>query len=95
MIVLGIHDGHNSGCSIFKNGTLLCSLSEERITRKKNEYGFPINAIQYCLNYTKIKINDISEIAVSTKRLPPKYFKVKRNTNFTIDDYFKVLSQSL
>ena len=89
MIVLGIHDGHNSGCSIFKNGTLLCSLSEERITRKKNEYGFLINAIQYCLNYTKIKINDISEIAVSTKRLPPKYFKVKRNTNFTIDDYFK------
>ena len=89
MIVLGIHDGHNSGCAFFKNGVLLCALSEERITRRKNEYGFPINAIKTCLKYTKIKKSEIDRIAVSTKNLPPKYFKVKRNTTFKIEDYYK------
>ena len=41
MIILGIHDGHNCGASLFKNGTLLIAISEERITRNKNEYGYP------------------------------------------------------
>ena len=53
MIVLGIHDGHNSGCAIFKNGKLICALSEERVTRKKNEYGFPFNSINFCLKFSK------------------------------------------
>ena len=89
MIVLGIHDGHNSGCSIFKNGKLICALSEERVTRKKNEYGFPFNAINFCLKFSKVKKNQIDQIAVSTKKLPPKYFLVKRNTTFKLEDYFK------
>ena len=41
MVILGINDGHNSGCTIFVNGKNKCTLSEEKITRKKNEYGFP------------------------------------------------------
>ena len=35
MVVLGIHDGHNSGCSLFLDGKNICTLSEEKITRKK------------------------------------------------------------
>ena len=89
MIVLGIHDGHNCGAAIFKNGKLLYALSEERVTRKKNEYGFPIESIKIILKKSKIKKNQISKIAVSTKYLPPKYFLVKRNTTFKIHDYIK------
>lgn len=89
MIVLGINDGHNCGCAIFKDGILICALSEERITRKKNEYGFPFHSINTCLKFAKIKKNQIDKVAVSTKYLPPKYFQVKRNTNFKIEDYLK------
>ena len=89
MNLLSIHDGHNCGAAIFKNGQLLCALSEERITRNKNEYGFPINAIKKILQYSKLTKNSIDEISVSTKKLPPKYFLVKRNTTFKIDDYYK------
>jgi len=89
MIILGIHDGHNCGASIFRNGKLLIAVSEERITRKKNEYGFPNKSIDLCLKRSNIKKKEISYVAVSTKNLPPKYFQVKRNTTFSIDDYFK------
>ena len=55
MIILGIHDGHNCGASIFRNGKLLIAVSEERITRKKNEYGFPNKSIDLCLKRSNIK----------------------------------------
>lgn len=89
MVVLGIHDGHNSGCSLFLDGKNICTLSEEKITRKKNEYGLPVNSIKEILNFCKINKNQINYVAVSTKFLPPKYFFVKRNTTFSISDYFK------
>lgn len=55
MIILGIHDGHNCGVSIFEDGKLLLALNEERITRNKNEYGFPLQSINYCLKYLNLK----------------------------------------
>ena len=35
MLILGIHDGHNSSACLVKDGVLLASVQEERITRKK------------------------------------------------------------
>ena len=52
MIILGIHDGHNCGASLFKNGALLIAISEEKITRNKNEYGYPEKSINKCLEFT-------------------------------------------
>jgi carbamoyltransferase len=89
MNLLSIHDGHNCGVAIFIKGKLVCALSEERVTRNKNEYGFPMHAINYCLSYANLKKHQIDQISVSTKKLPPKYFLVKRNTNFKIEDYYK------
>ena len=89
MIILGIHDGHNSGASIFKNGKMLVAISEEKITRNKNEYGYPEHSVKKCLESTNIRNDQIDFVAVSTKYLPPKYFLVKRNTTFKIEDYLK------
>ena len=89
MYILGINDGHNSGASIFLNGKLICAISEERLSRKKNEYGFPRKSIDYCISSANIKKNQIDYVAVATLNLPPKYFTVKRNTTFNIDDYLK------
>ena len=55
MYILGINDGHNSGASIFLNGKLICAISEERLSRKKNEYGFPRKSIDYCISSANIK----------------------------------------
>ena len=78
MIVLGIHDGHNCGVSLFIENKLKFAISEERISRKKNEYGFPFKSISYCLKKHNLKKSEIDYIAVSTNHLPPRYFAVKR-----------------
>mgnify|MGYP001298148411 FL=1 len=93
MIILGIHDGHNCGASIFKNGKMLIAISEEKLTRNKNEYGYPEQSVNKCLEFCNIKQNQIDFVAVSTKYLPPKYFLVKRNTTFKIEDYLKEQNQ--
>ena len=89
MIILGIHDGHNCGASLFRDGKMLIAISEEKISRKKNEYGYPEKSINKCLKSLNIKTSQIDSVAVSTKFLPPKYFMVKRNTSFKIKDYLK------
>ena len=55
MYILGIHDGHHSGASLFFKNKIICAISEERLSRKKNEYGFPKKSIEFCLNKARIK----------------------------------------
>ena len=43
--VLGIHDGHNCGATLVSDGKVVASVSEERVTRRKNEVGFPEKSI--------------------------------------------------
>ena len=33
--ILGIHDGHNCGATVTRNGQVLASVSEERLTGRK------------------------------------------------------------
>ena len=43
----------------------------------------------FILKHNNISKNQVDKIAVSTKFLPPKYFLVKRNTTFSLQDYIK------
>ena len=45
--ILGIHDGHNCGAYLIKNGKV-CTVQQERLTRK-NEVGYPTKSIEECL----------------------------------------------
>ena len=51
--ILGIHDGHNSGATILQDGKIKYSISEERLTRKKNEIGYPKLSIEEVLKISK------------------------------------------
>jgi len=76
MIILGIHDGHNSGATIIKDGELLASVLEERLTRKKNESGFPKKSIISCLKISKIKKQNIDKVVYASNFMhDAKYLK--------------------
>lgn len=64
--ILGIHDGHNCGASLLKNGAIVGSLSEERISRVKNEVGYPRRAIDALLRQEKIAASDLSGVALAS-----------------------------
>jgi len=89
MIVVGINEGHNSTACILSDNTILAAVSEERMTRKKVEYGFPQQAIEKCLEITGIDKRDIDRVAIATIQLPPHYMAIKRDTYFSIKDYIR------
>ena len=53
---------HDSSAVILNNSEIIAAIQEERITRKKFDNNFPINAIHECLKIANIDINKINEI---------------------------------
>jgi len=53
---------HDSSAALLKDGVIVAAAQEERFTRKKFENSFPINAIDYCLNFENISISQISAV---------------------------------
>ena len=53
---------HDSAAALIKDGTVLAAAQEERFTRIKHDRGFPINAINYCLEAGKININQLNAV---------------------------------
>ena len=89
MIILGIHDGHNSSAALVIDGKLICSLAEERFSRIKNHFGYPKKAINAVLNYAGIKPKQIDKIALSSKNIKPAYYYVSRNSKLSVKDYLR------
>ncbi|MFH1478518.1 MAG: carbamoyltransferase [Candidatus Omnitrophota bacterium] len=58
---------HDSACALIKDGEIIAAAQEERFTRKKQDFNFPKNAIQYCFKETGIKAKDLSYVAFYDK----------------------------
>ena len=86
-IVLGIHDGFDCSVAIMVDGKIIYASQEERFTGLKTEYGLPINAIKDGLKFTNINTDEISEVSLATNTLSPILTKLKREANFSVDDY--------
>jgi carbamoyltransferase len=68
MYILGISAFyHDSAAALIKDGVIVAAAQEERFTRKKHDYNFPVNAINYCLQSNKITANDLSYVAFYDK----------------------------
>ena len=65
MYVIGIHDGHNASVTLSRDGEIVYVLSEERITRVKNQGGMPVNAIVRMLHDMKLEFKDIESFVIS------------------------------
>ena len=58
---------HDSAATILKNGEIIAAAQEERFTRKKHDYHFPKNSIDYCLREAGVDIKDINYVAFYDK----------------------------
>lgn len=58
---------HDSAASIVKDGEIIAAAQEERFTRKKHDFDFPKEAVNYCLKAANIGIKDISYVAFYDK----------------------------
>ena len=58
---------HDSAAALLKDGIVIAAVEEERFSRKKFDDDFPKNAIQWCLDETKIKPYQIDSVAFYDK----------------------------
>ena len=67
IVTLGIHDGMVAAAAIVVDGELRAACAEERLTRKKNQAGIPLHAVEAVLATEDLTINDVDQIAISTQ----------------------------
>jgi carbamoyltransferase len=54
---------------LLRDGVLVAAAEEERFTRKKHDYGFPAQAIQFCLDAGKLAARDLDWVVFFEKPL--------------------------
>ena len=66
MITLGLNYSqmHDSSACLVRDGELLFAVAEERISRVKHDARFPALAIQACLDFVKIRADQVDEVCV-------------------------------
>jgi len=58
---------HDSAACLVKNGEIIAAAQEERFTRKKHDFNFPVNAIRYCLEEGCISAKGLSFVGFYDK----------------------------
>ncbi|MDP6087236.1 MAG: carbamoyltransferase N-terminal domain-containing protein, partial [Nitrospinota bacterium] len=66
MYILGIHDGHNCGATLTRGAEVIASISEERLTRRKNDVGYPRNAIDEVLRIGGVNPDQLADVIIAS-----------------------------
>jgi len=53
---------HDSAATILVDGKIIAAAQEERFTRKKHDANYPFNAIEFVLNFAKIKLSNVDQV---------------------------------
>lgn len=70
MTILGISAFyHDSAAAVIQDGKIICAAQEERFTRKKHDPNFPVNAVEFCIKYSGVEINNFDAISFYDKPL--------------------------
>ena len=68
MDILGISAFyHDSAACLVRDGGIVAAAQEERLTRKKHDFSFPKNAIDYCLKDGAVQAADLDYVAFYDK----------------------------
>jgi len=60
---------HDSAAALIQDGQIIAAAQEERFTRKKQDEGFPSEAIKYCLKQSGMSLNQLDAIVFYDKPL--------------------------
>ena len=58
---------HDASAALIEDGVLVAAAEEERFTRKKHDFEFPHNAIQFCFEYAGITGKDLDYVVFFEK----------------------------
>ncbi len=58
---------HDSASVLVRDGEIIAAAQEERFTRKKHDFNFPINSINWCLDFSNISVKDLDYVVFYEK----------------------------
>jgi carbamoyltransferase len=75
VITLGINYSqmHDSSACIARDGELLFAVAEERISRAKHDARFPHHAIRACLDFARLRADQLDEVCFGWQTAGPLY----------------------
>ncbi|MFH1371541.1 MAG: carbamoyltransferase N-terminal domain-containing protein [Planctomycetota bacterium] len=95
MYILGVSCYyHDSAVALIKDGILIAAAEEERFSRKKHDYGFPTNAIDFCLAQGGINGKDLDYVVFYEKPLV-KFERILMTTLSLYPRSWKVFRESM
>lgn len=91
VIILGIHDGHNAGAALIRDGEVLAAINEERLNNIKNFSGVPALAIKKIFEIAKINPGDVNLITIASLMRLDDPVKVEGNKLHFLAEYIAPL----
>ncbi|MCX6356108.1 MAG: carbamoyltransferase [Candidatus Aureabacteria bacterium] len=58
---------HDAAAALCVDGKIVAAAEEERFTRRKHDFDFPKNAINFCLGFASLKVSDLDYIVFYEK----------------------------
>jgi carbamoyltransferase len=95
MYILGISCYyHDAAAALLHDGVLVAAAEEERFSRVKHDYGFPKNAIQFCLDQAGLQGKDLDYVVFFEKPFR-KFDRILMTTLQTYPESWKVFRESM
>ena len=85
---------HDAAAALLQDGVLIAAAEEERFTRIKHDYGFPTQAIDFCLRQAGITARDLDYVVFYEKPLQ-KFERILLTTLQTFPQSWGVFRESM
>jgi carbamoyltransferase len=85
---------HDAAAALLRDGELVAAAEEERFTRKKHDYSFPINAINFCLRRGQVSGEDL-DLVVFFEKPFVKFERILQSTMQTFPRSRSVFQESM
>lgn len=95
MYVLGVSCYyHDAAAALLHDGMLVAAAEEERFSRVKHDFGFPMNAIRFCLEQAEIESRDLDYVVFFEKPFR-KFDRILMTALQTYPQSWKVFRESM
>lgn len=75
-VILGLASSHDASACLFIDGRLAAAVSQERVTRRKNDgCRLPLEAMEHALEVAGVARRDIDSVALMHSFFPERYFR--------------------
>lgn len=75
MWTLGLSMEHDASAALARDGRIVAALSEERLSRRKGQWGYPWRAADECLRLAGISRADVDVFCVALNKFPARYLR--------------------